>query len=245
MTYDDRTRTNDRPLSDDRPRANAPSNISPGEYREDHTHRSEYTLPQTINARIDYHDLVRWGPIIAGIVITIASQLILSSLGLAIGFTIGAAGADTDPGDIGLGVGIWSIISLFIALFIGAWLMARTCGPMNKRTALLNGAVLWAASLVLSGWLLASGVTGTFGMAISGANAIMSGIEQPANLDIPEAPGEAVPDLPPAQVERYVANAAQASWSFLFGALLGLVAALIGATAGARKPRVHNGDVVR
>ena len=66
----------------DRSRGTAPTT----EYRED------YTTPQTVNARIDYHDRVRWGPIIAGIVITIASQLILSSLGAAIGLSSGSIG---------------------------------------------------------------------------------------------------------------------------------------------------------
>ncbi|MCT7996679.1 hypothetical protein [Laspinema olomoucense] len=88
---------------------------------------------------VDYHDRVRWGPIFAGIVVALSTQLVLSALGVAIGMSVGAADGQSDPGSIGLGVGIWSIISLFIALLLGSWMMARTCGPMNKNTALLTG----------------------------------------------------------------------------------------------------------
>ncbi len=205
----------------DRPRGTTPTS----EYRED------YTMPQTMNARIDYHDRVRWGPIIAGIVITIASQLILSSLGAAIGLS---------SGSIGWGVGIWAVISLLISLFIGGWVMASTCGPMNKKSALLNGAILWAATLAVSGWLLASGVSGTFGIAASASGTVLDQVQQPGGVDIPANPGAAVPNIPAAQVQDY---AARASWYFLFGSLLGLIASLIGATAGARSPRAHRDDV--
>jgi len=191
--------------------------------------RSEAYTRDINNIAVDYHDRVRWGPIIGGIVVAISAQLILSSFGAAIGLSIGAGGADA--GDISLGVGIWSIISLLIALFIGSWLMARACGPMNRKTALLNGTILWATTLAVSAWLLASGVSGTFGIVASSASQVVGQVpgvipDQPPNVEID-----------PETVELYAARAARAAWSFLLGALLGLVASLIGASAGARKPR--------
>ena len=210
----------------DRPRGSAP----PTDYQDDYANRPNNAVPQTVNVRIDYHDRVRWGPIIAGIVITITAQLILSALGAAIGLSAGSAG---------WGIGIWAIISLFISLFIGGWIMASTCGPMNKKSALLNGAILWAATLVVSGWLLASGVTGTFGIAASASGAMLDQVQEPGGVEIPENPNIQVPNIPAEEVQDY---AARASWYFLFGALLGLVASLIGATAGARNPRTHRAD---
>ncbi|MCT7984363.1 hypothetical protein NG796_13750 [Laspinema sp. A4] len=175
---------------------------------------------------VDYHDRVRWGPIFAGIVIALSTQLVLSALGVAIGMSVGAD-AQSDPNSIGLGVGIWSIISLFIALMLGSWIMARTCGPMNKNTALLNGAILWATTLALSSWLLASGVSGTFGIVMANAGEIADRV----NVD----PGAA--NLTPNEARNIADGVARAGWSFLFGSLLGLVASLIGATLGARSPR--------
>jgi hypothetical protein len=99
---------------------------------------------------------------------------------------------------------------------------------MNRSTALLNGAVLWATTLALSAWLLANGVSGTFGVLASNAGEIANQVQQPADL----------PNAPTAQETRDIAgNAAKAGWSFAFGSLLGLVASLIGAVVGARDPR--------
>ncbi|NEP17834.1 MAG: hypothetical protein F6J97_13165 [Leptolyngbya sp. SIO4C1] len=183
---------------------------------------------------VEYHDRVRWGPIFAGIVVSISAQLVLSALGAAIGFSAGAAG--TGAGAVGIGVGIWAIISLLISLFIGAWVMASTCGPMNKSTAMLNGIILWATTLAVSAWLLASGVSGTFGIVAANAGEVFNQIQEPGGISLPD-PSEVTPNVTAQEAQQYAANAAKAGWSFLLGSLLGLVAALIGATVGARKPR--------
>ena len=191
------------------------------------------TPPTVVNPVVEYHDRVRWGPIFAGIVISIAAQLVLSALGASIGLTAGATGAAA--GAVGAGVGIWSIVSLFISLFLGSWVMASTCGPMNKKTAMLNGTILWATTLAISAWLLASGVSGTFGVVAANAGSIVDQIQEPGGVSLPN-PGAAVPDATAQEAQQYAANAAKAGWSFLFGSLLGLVASLIGSTVGARKP---------
>lgn len=190
----------------------------------------------------EYHDRVRWGPILAGLLTAIASQLVLSALGAAIGLSsIAGSGAPrSDAGDVGTAVGIWSIISLFISLFIGGWITARTCGPMNRSTALLNGAILWATTLAIGSWLLASGVSGTFGLLVnSAANVAPEAIQQGGvNVD----PGSIPQPNVSAQDARNIAgNAAKAGWSFTLGSLLGLVASMIGASIGARHPR-NNGN---
>lgn len=186
-----------------------------------------------INPVVEYHDRVRWGPIFAGIVVSIAAQLVLSALGASIGLTAGATGIS--PGTVGTGVGIWSIVSLLISLFLGSWTMASTCGPMNKKTAMLNGTILWATTLAVSAWLLASGVSGTFGVVAANAGSIVDQIQEPGGASLTN-PGTVVPNTNAQEAQQYAANAAKAGWSFLFGALLGLVASLIGSTVGARKP---------
>ena len=188
--------------------------------------------PYVSKTVVDYHDRVRWGPIFAGIVVSIATQLLLSALGVGIGFTIG--GVETNVNVIGTSVGIWSIISLLIALFLGSWVTASTCGPMNKKTALLHGLILWATTLSISAWLLASGVSGAFGVVIANTGEVLNQVQQPGGVDLPDR----VPDISAAEAQNIAEYSAKAAWSFIFGSLLGLVAALIGATVGARKPRV-------
>jgi hypothetical protein len=193
-------------------------------------------------AATNYHDQVRWGPIIAGLVVALSTQLVLSALGLAIGAgTISDSGAPRTitPG-VGTNVGIWSIVSLLISLFAGGWTAARTAGRMSRNTALLNGAILWASTLALSAWLLSSGVSGAFGVAANNAETIANQARQTLPTATNPTTGQTTPKAPnvTAQQTREIAeNASRASWSFVFGSLLGLVASLFGSAAGARQPR--------
>lgn len=198
--------------------------------------------PAAVQAPVDYHDRVRWGPIIAGLFVALASQLVLSGIGAAIGFTsIAGSGAPrSNADDAGLAVGIWTIISLFISLFLGSWIMGRCCGPMNRNTALLNGAVLWATTLALSAWLLASGVSGAFGILASNAGEVINQAQQPGTPLPNQAPNVTAQDT-----RNIAGNAAKVGWSFALGSLLGLVASLIGAAVGVRNYRVNREPAYR
>ena len=211
----------------------------PGAYREEPVSYS--TTPGQRIADVapvavtGYHDLVRWGPIFAGLVVAIATQLVLTALGAAVGLTniAGSDAAQSNAGGVGTAVGIWSIISLLIALFLGGYVTSRACGPMNRKTALLNGAILWATTLAVSAWLLSSGVAGAFGLAAQGADAV---VNQVPSIDaLPDAAQN--PNVTQEQAQNIAGNAAKVGWSFALGSLLGLVAALAGAATGARSPR--------
>ena len=193
--------------------------------------------PVVVNSVMEYHDRVRWGPIFSGLVIAIGSQLVLSALGAAIGLSnIANSGAPRSiAGSVGTGVGIWSIISLLISLGLGGWVTARACGPMNRSTALLNGAILWATTLTISSWLLANGVAGTFGVVAANAGAAINQAQQ-GGVNLPNQ----APNVTAEDARNIAGNAAKAGWSFLFGSLLGLVASMAGASAGTRTPRTHS-----
>ncbi|MBE9159789.1 hypothetical protein IQ265_23560 [Nodosilinea sp. LEGE 06152] len=182
----------------------------------------------------EYHDLVRWGPILSGLVIAIATQLVLTGIGAAIGLTTLAntATPQGNASEVGTAVGIWSIISLLISLFIGGWVTARACGPMNRKTAMLNGAILWATTLAVSAWLLSTGVAGAFGLVAQGADAVINQVPTGSLPDVTQNP-----NVPPEQVQNAAGNAAKVGWSFALGSLLGLIAALAGSATGARSPR--------
>ena len=184
----------------------------------------------------EYHDRVRWGPIIAGVLVALATQLILSSLFGAIGAgAIAGSGAPrTITPDVAANVGIWSTLALLISLFVGGWVTTRTCGPMNRNTALLNGAILWATTIALSSWLLASGVWGTFGVVAPNV-----AVAVPPQAVQPGAP------VPPTgvtaeQAREIAAATSTALWWFVLGSLLSLATALMGAVVGARSPRANN-----
>lgn len=193
--------------------------------------------PVVTSRVVDYHDRVRWGPIISGLLVGLSTQLILSALFGAIGATF--VSDSGTPGSIAPNiagnVGIWSTIALLISLFVAGWITTRACGPMNRSTALLNGAILWATTLAVSSWLLASGVSGAFGVAAYNAGEVINQI-QLQGADIPQN----VPTINAQQASQIADATSKGLWWFVFGSLLGLIASMIGAAAGARTPRVRH-----
>lgn len=194
----------------------------------------DYVEPVAAIPAVDYHDRVRWGPILAGLFMAITTQLVLSAFGAAIGLSSlsGSGAPRSEAGDVGTAVGIWSIISLLISLFIGGWTTTRACGPMSKSSALLNGAILWATTLAISAWLLSSGVSGAFGIVASNAGAAINQAQQ-SGASLPNT----APNVTAQQTRDIAGNAAKVGWSFALGSLLALAASLFGATVGARRPR--------
>ncbi len=193
----------------------------------------------------DMGERLHWGAIIAGLVVALSSQLLLSALGSALGFTT-IANSDaprSEAGSVANAVGIWAIISLFISLFIGGWVSSRAYHRIDRSTATLNGAVLWATAIALSAWLLASGVSGAFGIVASNASNIASqnGVTLPNVTSTQGGTGTGTTATAPqitAQQARQVADTgAKTGWAFSIGSLLGLAAAIIGASLGARSRR--------
>jgi hypothetical protein len=198
-----------------------------------------YAEPAVVGPAVEYHDRVRWGPIIAGLVTALSLQLVLSSLGAAVGLSTlaDAARPSAAAGDVGTGVGIWTVISVLISLFLGGYAMARACGPMSRSSAILNGAILWGTTLAISSWLIASGVSGTFGAVLSSLGGAAAQIAEPGGTGVPNVQA---PNVSSEQARQVAGNVARANWWFALGSLLSLIAALIGAAVGTRKPRTPN-----
>ncbi|MEH2439533.1 hypothetical protein [Nostoc sp.] len=192
--------------------------------------------PVIVGRVTEYHDLVRWGPIISGLLVSLATQLILSAIiaAVAAGAVEGSGAPRTIAPNAAGNAGLWSTIALLISLFTGGWVTTRACGPMNRNTALLNGAILWATTLAVSSWLLASGVSGAFGVAASNAGEVINQVQQQGGVNVPQA------NISAQQAREAAANLRSGLWWFVFGSLLGLIASMIGAVAGARSPRTNN-----
>jgi hypothetical protein len=185
----------------------------------------------------EYRDRVRWGPIASGVLVALATQLILSSFFSALG--AGRIAESLTPRtivpNIISNVGIWSTIALLLSLFIGGWITTRACGPIHKDTAVLNGAILWATTLAISSFLLANGVWGAFGVAAYNAAQVINQLQQQGSVIAPNAP-----ILTAEQTRDIAAATSMTLWWFVFGSLLGLLTSLLGAAAGARTPRTNN-----
>ena len=111
-----------------------------------------------------------WGAVFAGLVIATALQIVLTVLGAGIGF------AAWDPGEsargLGIGAGIWAILSVLVSLFVGGMTTGRLAGILTRRDGVLHGILLWALSTIFTVWLLSSGVSALAG----GASRMVGGV---------------------------------------------------------------------
>ncbi len=193
---------------------------------------------------------VSWGAIFAGAVLALATQLVLTLLGLSIGLaTIDpVAGQSPTAGGLGIGAGIWMMISTIISLFAGGYIAGRLGGTFN---GWIHGLITWGACTVLTLMLLTSAIGRLVGAA--------SGLTRFAAQQMPQATQVQIPaqlqqmlnqlqaqqsgqPLPP-QAEQAVDTAAGrtsagAFWT-AFTLLLGAAAAAFGGKLG-RQNSLHD-----
>ena len=121
---------------------------------------------------------VSWGAIFAGVVIAMVVQLLLGILGLAIGASTIDPLQETNPMDgIGLGAGIYWIISSIISLFAGGWAAGALTTVQNHRDRTLHGLTVWGLAMLLLFLTIGTGVGGLIGGTASmiGGGASMVG----------------------------------------------------------------------
>ncbi|HEU5011174.1 MAG TPA: hypothetical protein VFT66_01430 [Roseiflexaceae bacterium] len=137
-------------------------------------------------------DLVRWGPIIAGIFAALATLATLSILGIAIGLSVFNYG---DPASsFGIGAGIWGAITALISFFVGGLIAARTAAISGRTSGIMNGAMVWFVAVPLLIYLLGSGIgslTRTVG-SVAGTAAQTAGNVVGAAASNPAVQGTAV-----------------------------------------------------
>lgn len=127
-------------------------------------------------------DQIRWGPVWAGAIVTIATLVILSLLGVAVGATALEPGADAQTMETG-GF-IWGGIAALIAFFLGGMTAGGTAAVRGPMAGTFNGAMVWALTLVISMLLLtlgagaAVGLLGAFGMTGEDASGLFGGLSE-------------------------------------------------------------------
>ena len=110
---------------------------------------------------------ISWGAVFAGVIIVLAVQLLLSLLGVGIGASTidPAQGTSPQGSSIGIGAGIWWVVSALIALFAGSWVAGRLAGVPVRTDGLLHGVVTWALATLLLVYLLTTTVSSLIGGA--------------------------------------------------------------------------------
>jgi len=192
---------------------------------------------------------VGWGAIIAGAVMALATSLVLTVLGTAVGLT---ASDSVDGSTLGMGAGIWAIVTTIVALFIGGWITSQCVVGETKTESIVHGIIMWGVTFAMLMYFAASGISSGFGammqVADVGATASQSasedtwqqmaqaaGVSQ-EQIDEWASKAEATANDPEAQrqaAEQTQETATQAAWWTLGGLVLSIAAAVGGALLGA------------
>jgi MFS family permease len=170
-------------------------------------------------------DLVRWGPVWAGLLLALGIQLVLGMVGLAVALSSYNPNAANFGERVASTMSIWSVVSALIALFIGGFVAGRMAAVVGLRNGLVQGSVVWALAVIIGLVLSAFGVAGALGAA--------------TNIGTLMARGSA---LTGPETTQLVRSAAAGTWWAVVGAILAWAAAAGGGVLGAaaHEERIEN-----
>ncbi|WP_157255419.1 hypothetical protein [Pedobacter sp. Leaf216] len=112
-----------------------------------------------------------WSAIIAGVFIAIAVQLLLSFLGLGIGFgSINPLDEAKPFSGLGTGALIWWIVTMLISIFTGGWTAGWFSNHIQKTDLVLHGLLTWCLLTFLNIYLITSSV----GKIVGGVGSVIT-----------------------------------------------------------------------
>ncbi len=166
------------------------------------------TTTTTVGAGSHIHRRISWAAVFGGVIMVIVVQLLLSMLGAGIGFgTVGVNAASTpDASSLGIGAGVWWVVSSCIALLLGGYVAAWFAGIELRFDGLLHGLVTWGIATILTIYFLSSAVGGIIGGGFSALGSVVSaagsGVKNAAQ-PLAQAAGVS-PDVVQQQAQAYL-----------------------------------------
>ena len=110
---------------------------------------------------------ISWRALLAGLVIVVAVQILLATLGAGIGLSMVHQQPDNTPdaSSFSMGAGLWWLVSNLVALCFGGYLTARLAGVVSRYDGMLHGLVLWALATLVAVYFLTTAIGGILGGA--------------------------------------------------------------------------------
>lgn len=183
---------------------------------------------------------ISWAAVFSGTFVALATELLFSTFGLFIGFTL------SSPGGIDTWAKIWYFITAFVSLFIGGWVASRLSANTSG-SGRLHGAVTWGlttmATLAFTIWIfggvlstsiaaLRTTVAATNTTAASPATASAQHVAGQLQNQAADTVNQVTQHTP--QIASVIAGDASTFFLVIFGGILcGCVASLIGGSLGA------------
>src|SRR5262249_55441193 len=156
--------------------------------------RTGATTVETVSTLDDgphTHRRISWAAIFGGVILAVVVQLLLSALGAGIGFSTVNVNAGTTPGAgaMGIGAGVWWVISSCIAVFVGGYVAGWLAGIETRLDGMLHGLITWGLATLLTIYLLTSALSSIIGGSVSAiggaASAVGKGGRPPAHAPPP------------------------------------------------------------
>jgi len=131
------------------------------------------------------HQRISWAAIFGGVILVVAVQLLLSLLGVGIGLgTVNTnLGSTPTASSLGIGAGVWWVVSSCIALGLGGYVAAWLAGIEIRFDGVLHGLITWGVAMLLTIYLLTSAIGGI----IDGGFSALGGIASAAGSGVKEA----------------------------------------------------------
>ncbi len=158
------------------------------------------------------HRRISWGAVLGGVVPVMAFQLLLSLLGAGIGLDTVDISAGTTPGagslaigSLGIGVGVWWIVSSVVSLAFGSYVAAWLAGVELRWNGILHGLITWSIASLLTAYLFTPAV----GSVVGGGASVSGGLASVAggglrNVAQPAARAAGImPDVQQQQTQAY------------------------------------------
>ncbi|SHI86802.1 hypothetical protein [Wenxinia saemankumensis] len=134
-----------------------------------------------------------WSAIFAGTVIGLGIFVVLSLLGLGLGFALIDTTENSPMNGSITATGIWTFASQLIALGVGGYAAGRLAGYRETMGALLHGAAVWGLATLASVWLAVSAAGTAVNAVGSALSSLGSGVASAAQAVIPD--DASLPDL--------------------------------------------------
>ena len=142
-----------------------------------------YADPSTVVSTMDRieggshtHRRISWAAVIGGVVLVVVLQLLLSLLGAGVGLGTVNTNAGSTPlaSTLGIGAGLWWILSSCLAIGVGGFVAAWFAGVEIRFDGVLHGLVTWGIATLLTFWLLSSAIGSVIGGGFSALGSVAS-----------------------------------------------------------------------
>ncbi|PIG94962.1 hypothetical protein [Gloeocapsopsis sp. IPPAS B-1203] len=119
--------------------------------------------------------------LVAGVVMAFAFQLLLTNFSVAFGISSLGGGTSSDDSDLGIRkiggvVGVWTLITVTIALFVACFLAVKLSLVESSLLGAIIGVVIWATFFSLLVWLGSTAVGSLIGSVVSTATSGLQGL---------------------------------------------------------------------